>query len=166
MEGRPATIIRSDFCSPKVMRSKSVNPVASPVMGSLFRTGSRYGQPLCSATISTVRIRLRRGLPSPSRILSIPALSSRSVLLRPSVKCAIGDLGANPDQLAFDRIFPNDRGISGNICGAGSILCRAAEIGQPARLFQLPVAFQLSERVMTSYGWFCSCSPAIARKIS
>ena len=32
MDGRPATMIRSEVCSPEVISSKSGNPVGSPVM--------------------------------------------------------------------------------------------------------------------------------------
>ena len=36
MEGRPATMMRSPFCSPEVMRSNTVKPVGSPVTSSLL----------------------------------------------------------------------------------------------------------------------------------
>ena len=40
IEGLPATIIKSDFCHPDVILSKSVKPVLNPVMSASFLNNS------------------------------------------------------------------------------------------------------------------------------
>ena len=85
IDGRPATMIRSPYCRPAVFRSRSSNPVGTPVIG-LSRRDSSSMRSITLTSTSRMATDSCRAAPPRSAISKMrrSASSSRSSAARPS----------------------------------------------------------------------------------
>ena len=134
-------MIRSPCCKPAVFRSRSSNPVGTPVIG-LSRRDSSSMRSITLTSTSRMAMDSRRPAPPRSarskmrRYRVVEQVERRAAL---GAKRRVRDLGAGPDQLAEHRPLADDLRVRGDVRGARRVLGELGEVGESTRGFELPV---------------------------
>ena len=136
MLGRPATTIRSDGCSPPVIRSRSINPVGVPVSpGSGLGPGVDLGEFLAQGR--------RVDPPQPLAARCGPDLEDRPFRLlqrRPNVvqggHVGLFDPPPHVDQAPLHGQVQDDPRVMGDVGGGAHGIRQFGQIGRPADLGQ------------------------------
>ena len=112
IDGRAPTIVRLEGCRPSRMLSRSVNPVAVPVMCPLPRSSIQSTDSCRSSPRDRTVSALRRS--ATSRIIcSAESMTARDVVGRAVGE--VGDLPARPDEAPQDGELLDDAGVVGRV---------------------------------------------------